>query len=90
MTVHFNWKGGGKCPGNNPRFKYALCKAQEKKTTFWGNDAGRNHFNCQDDNGCWTLLRSSQCGLREGFPVLAMRDEFVSDQLPLNTARKAR
>lgn len=55
MTLAFNWNGDGKHPENNPRFRYALCKAQEKKTTFWGNDTGSNHFKSQDDNG-WLAL----------------------------------
>lgn len=38
---------------NNSRFIYALQKPQENKTTFWGNDTERNHFNSQDDNGHW-------------------------------------
>lgn len=57
VTIYFNWNGCGKYPGDNPKFKYALCIAKEKKITLWDNDTESNLFKSQDDNGCLALTR---------------------------------
>lgn len=73
MTGDVDWKGGGKCSGTTPGLYMPFTNPRKR----------RQHSGAMTQKEIASILRmtmatgrSSQCGLREGFSVMAKRESL--------------
>ena len=66
MTGDVNWKGGGKCPGTAPDSYMPFTNLRKRQRS--GAVTQKEIISILSIT--MAIRRSSQCGLREGFPVM--------------------